>query len=45
MVGWCDINDLVSIVFSGLSSLVIEDVAGQDGVIEVRARTPGGPVR
>jgi hypothetical protein len=28
-----------------LSSLVIEDVAGQDGVIEVRARTPGGPVR
>ena len=35
----------MSIVFSGLSSLVIEDVADQDGVIEVRARTPGGPVR
>jgi transposase len=34
----------VSIVFSGLSSLVIEDVADQDGVIVVRARTPGGPV-
>src|SRR6266480_163284 len=45
MVSWCDINNLVSIVFSGLSSLVIEDVAGQDGVIEVRARARGGPVR
>jgi transposase len=31
-------------VFSGLSSLVIEDVADQDEVIVVRARTPGGPV-
>jgi transposase len=31
-------------VFSGLSSLVIEDVADQDGVIVVRARTAGGPV-
>jgi len=31
-------------VFSGLSSLVIEDVTGQDEVIVVRARTPGGPV-
>jgi transposase len=30
-------------VFSGLSSLVIEDVADQDGVIMVRARTAGGP--
>ena len=35
----------MSIVFSGLSSLVIEDVADQDGVIEVRARALGGPVR
>jgi transposase len=34
----------VGIVFCGLSSLVIEDVADQDGVIVVRARTAGGPV-
>jgi transposase len=31
-------------VFSGLSSLVIEDVTDQDGMIVVRARTAGGPV-
>ncbi len=31
-------------MFSGLSSLVIEDVADQDGVIVVRAATAGGPV-
>jgi transposase len=31
-------------VFSGLSSLVIEDVTDQDGVIVVRARTAGGLV-
>jgi transposase len=31
-------------VFSGLSSLVIEDVADRDGVIVIRARTAGGPV-
>ncbi len=31
-------------MFSGLSSLVIEDVTDQDGVIVVRARTAGGPV-
>jgi transposase len=31
-------------VFSGLSSLVIEDVTDQDELIVVRARTPGGPV-
>jgi transposase len=31
-------------VFSGLSSLVIEDVNDRDGVIVVRARTAGGPV-
>jgi transposase len=35
----------VGIVFSGLSSLVIDDVADQDGVIVVRARTAGGTVR
>ncbi len=31
-------------MFSGLSSLVIEEVADLDGVIVVRARTAGGPV-
>ena len=31
-------------MFSGLSSLVIEDVTDQDGVIVVRARTADGPV-
>ena len=40
----CDISELAGIVFSGLSSLVIEDVTDPDGVIVVRARTAGGPV-
>ena len=40
----CDIDGLAGIVFSGLSSLVIEDVTDQDGVIMVRARTAGGLV-
>ena len=31
-------------MFSGLSSLVIEDVSDRDGVIVVRARTTAGPV-
>ena len=31
-------------VFSGLSSLVIDDVTDLDGVIVVRTRTAGGPV-
>ena len=31
-------------MFSGLSSLVIDDVTDLDGVIVVRARTAGGPV-
>jgi transposase len=39
----CDISELAGIVFSGLSSLVIDDVADQDGLIVVRARTTGGP--
>jgi hypothetical protein len=39
----CDISELAGIVFSGLSSLVIEDVTDRDGVIVVRARTTGGP--
>jgi transposase len=46
-VAWsvaCDISELAGIVFSGLSSLVIEDVTDLDGVIVVRARTAGGPV-
>ena len=34
----------MGIVFSGLSSLVIEDVVDQDGMIVVRARTAGGTV-
>jgi transposase len=34
----------VGIVFSGLSSLVIEDVTAQHGMIVVRARTAGGTV-
>jgi transposase len=34
----------VGIVFSGLSSLVIDDVTDLDGVIVVRARTAGGLV-
>ena len=40
----CDINGLVKVVFSGLSSLVVEDVTDLDGVIVVRARTAGGLV-
>ena len=39
-----DVTELVRTVFSGLSSLVIEDVSDRDGVIAVRARTAGGPV-
>jgi hypothetical protein len=40
----CDIDDLTGIVFSLLSSLVIDGVAEQDGVIVVRARTASWPV-
>jgi zinc-finger of transposase IS204/IS1001/IS1096/IS1165 len=43
-MGRCDIGGLSAIVFSGLSSLVIEDVIGQDRMIVVRARTAGGLV-
>jgi transposase len=35
---------LTNIVFSGLSSLVIEGVTDREGMIVVRARTAGGPV-
>jgi transposase len=34
-----DVNDLVRTVFSGLSPLVVEEVAGEDEGIVVRART------
>jgi transposase len=44
MFSRCAINGLVSVVFSGLSSLVIDDVLDQDDMIVVRARTAGGPV-
>ncbi|SNT58219.1 ISL3 family transposase [Actinacidiphila glaucinigra] len=35
-----DVNEFVQMVFSGLSPLVIEDVAGEGERIVVRARTP-----
>lgn len=39
-----DVDELVSIVFSGLAPLVIEDVVDQGELIVVRARTPDGTV-
>jgi transposase len=39
-----DVTELVGIVFSGLSALVIEDAGDAGGVICVRARTRGGAV-
>jgi len=39
-----DVTELVGTVFSGLSSLVIEDVEDAGEVIRVRARTQDGPV-
>jgi hypothetical protein len=38
-----DVNDLVGLVFRGLSPLVIVDVMDQGKLIVVRARTPGDP--
>ena len=35
-------SEVAGIVFSGLSSLVIDDVTDLDGVIVVRVRTAGG---
>jgi hypothetical protein len=35
-----DVNELVQMVFSGLSPLVVEDVADEGERIVVRARTP-----
>ncbi|MGW9211315.1 transposase family protein [Embleya sp. NPDC055664] len=37
-------NELAGVVFSGLASLLVEEVADRGEVIRVRARTPGGPV-
>jgi zinc-finger of transposase IS204/IS1001/IS1096/IS1165 len=39
-----DVDELVRTVFSGLSPLVIEDVADQGERILIRARTPAGMV-
>jgi transposase len=38
-----EVNELVNVVFSGLSPLVIEDVVDEGELIRVRARTPEGP--
>ena len=43
-IGRCDIDGLAGVVFSGLASLVIEDVTDQEEVIAVRARTAIGLV-
>ncbi|MER5647550.1 transposase family protein [Streptosporangium sp. NPDC002524] len=39
-----DVDELVSVVFAGLSPLVVENVADERERIRVRARTPDGPV-
>ncbi|CAM5732719.1 hypothetical protein SHIRM173S_04057 [Streptomyces hirsutus] len=39
-----DVNELVNVVFSGLSPLVIEGVADEAELILVWARTPQDPV-
>jgi transposase len=39
-----DLNELMAVVFSGLSPLVIEDVVDEGERIVVRARTPQGTV-
>jgi transposase len=39
-----DVNELVSLLFSGLSALVVEGVEGEGEIIRVSARTQGGPV-
>lgn len=40
-----DVNDLVVVVFSGLASLVVEDVADEGQFIRVRARPRDDPVQ
>jgi transposase len=39
-----DVNELVAVVFSGLSALVIEGVTGEGELIRVSARTRDDPV-
>ncbi|MEU8271605.1 ISL3 family transposase [Sphaerisporangium sp. NPDC049002] len=39
-----DLDELVSVIFSGLSPLVVEDVVDEGERIRVRARTPDGSV-
>jgi len=39
-----DVNELVSVVFSGLSALVVEGVADEGEPIRVTARTRDDPV-
>ncbi len=39
-----DVNELVGVVFSGLSALVVENVKDEGRVIRVSARTRGDPV-
>jgi transposase len=38
-----DVNELVQVVFGGLSPLVVEDVKSEGGVVRVWARTPQTP--
>lgn len=40
--GVWDVNELVQVVFSGLSPLVVEDAADEGERIVTRARTPRG---
>ncbi|CAL9454261.1 hypothetical protein SUDANB146_04010 [Streptomyces sp. enrichment culture] len=40
-----DVNELVSVVFSALASLVVEDVADEGEFIRVQARTRDDPVQ
>jgi transposase len=42
--GVCDVNELVSVVFSGLSALVVEGVVDEGKVIQVSVRTRDDPV-
>lgn len=42
--GVCDVNELVGVVFSGLSALVVEGVTDEGEVIRVSARTRDDPV-
>ena len=39
-----DVSSLISMVFAGLSPLVIEAVDDRGGAVRVQARTAGGPV-